>query len=501
MAKELREGFTTGTAAAAAAKAAVLALLTGRVPDSVSVALPPFVLSGKILRQEDGQRLDIAVSGGGLEGESSAWAEVVKDGGDDPDATHGALIRVRASFSPSRPSLTGKGIPLRLQENITLHAGVGIGVATLPGLPVAVGEPAVNPQPRNQIAFAAAEAIRAAALPAAGEFTIAQDNTSTPGRIASQAASQTASRTTNRTDSQTTGQTTGRTTSQMLGQASEQCPVPASLYLLLEVPDGEKRARHTLNARLGIMGGISILGTRGTVRPYSHDAWQATISQGMAVAGALGITELILSTGRRSERLGFALFPHLPPQAGVLVADYAAYALREAAKGGFTRLRWVCFPGKLLKLAQGLEWTHARGGPADIAMLADLAREAGCAAKIAARITAMPTAAGAFAILSDAPPQHDAALRRLGDMAYASLLDWLRAACRESGVDAPLLTLHVFDLHAADRSVSGEGHAACRDTQNARPLMTWGENTHADRTADRPEDQADEPVIPGTQHP
>ena len=165
-------------------------------------------------------------------------------------------------------------------QTIVLYGGKGVGTVTLPGLPVVVGEPAINPEPRKQIAVAAHAAARAAGY-------------------------------------------------------------NGPLHLLLSVPDGEERARRTLNGRLGIVGGISILGTRGTVRPYSHDAWKCAVAQGMDVAVALGLREILLATGRRSERLGLALHPELPPQAGIQAADYAAFSLREAARRPVAALRAI----------------------------------------------------------------------------------------------------------------------------------------------------------------
>ena len=417
MAKQLREGFTTGTAAAAAAKAAVIGLLTGKMPERVSIALPPFVFENGVLRQDGEERLTVALFAGARDPDGQAWAEVVKDGGDDPDATHGAILRVRAAFAPFGAEANTS---LSLPGGVTLHTGTGVGVATLPGLPVAVGEPAVNPQPRKQIAFAVAEA----AAP---------------------------------------GQGCGQTCGQACGQSRER----HGLHLLLEVPDGTLRARRTLNPRLGIQGGISILGNSGTVRPYSHDAWKATISQGVAVASALGITELVLSTGRRSERLGFGLFPHLPPQAGIQAADHAAHSLREAARESFHALHWVCFPGKLLKLAQGLEWTHARSGEADINLLAALTREQGGTEQTAGQVAAMPTAAGAFSVLGHDAALHDAVLRRLGDMAFAGLSGWLQEACAANSTPVPALSLHVFAL---DQNERGRNETDSPAQGGVRPL-------------------------------
>lgn len=394
----LKEGFTTGTAAAAAARAAVTLLLGGALPQRVDVALPPFVALGSTILPLDLRRLPIAVSGGGLTEEGWAWAAVTKDGGDDPDATHGASLVVHAAKAdgppPGRPRMDGPG-PV-VSGGIAMYAGPGVGRVTLPGLPVAVGEPAINPEPRRQIAFAAKEAARAS------------------------------------------------------GYAGP-------LRLCISVPDGEERARRTMNARLGILGGISILGTRGTVRPYSHEAWKATISQGLSVASALGLPEVLLCTGRRSERLGLALHPHLPAQAAVQAADYAAYSLRAAAVHGFSRLFWVCFPGKLLKLAQGLEWTHAGSAAADLPLLATLCREAGGDDALVCAVAAMPTAAGALGLMAAAPPVHDAVLRELAGRAMAAMGGWLRDA---AGFSRPELVLHVFALDERPLLTLASGGAA-----------------------------------------
>lgn len=384
----LREGFTTGTAAAAAAFAAVSLLLAAAKPDCVPVALPPFVCSEDGPRQtrQDHPRLLIPIEDGASSGDGTAWASVVKDGGDDPDATHGARILVHAGYEAPGGTPLSRAVYVPCQLiSVTLYGGAGVGTVTLPGLPVAVGEPAINPEPRKQIAFAAVEAAR------------------------------------------------------RHGYAG-------SLHLCVSVPDGEKRARRTMNARLGILGGISILGTQGTVRPYSHEAWKAAISQGLSVASAMGLRTILFSTGRRSERLGFALHPELGQQAGVQVADYAAHAVRTAAGHGFSRLIWACFPGKLLKLAQGLEWTHAQSAGADIALLARYCIDAGGDDGLARAVAAMPTAAGAFALLAGQPDLHDSVLRRVGTRARDALWNWLLEAHAESGTACPELLLHVFSL-------------------------------------------------------
>ena len=433
----LREGFTTGTAAAAAAKAATAVLLGNGPVTEVSVPLPPVsipfdpantataaALPRLVIPVEQvspGSSQSSASSGSPSTPGSSATtakASVIKDGGDDPDATHGVRVVVEVTTAPPEavawsaadtyaspvattgalpafpPGLRGKAVHVPGFPNaITLYGGIGVGVVTLPGLPVAVGEPAINPEPRRQIAAAACEA------------AFAQGYT-------------------------------------------------GPLHILVSVPEGAERANHTMNARLGILGGISILGTRGTVRPYSHDAWQATISQGFSVTAALGIQTVLLATGRRSEQLLFSLYPDLPPTAGIQVADFAAFSLREAALHPCTHIAWGCFPGKLLKLAQGLEWTHAKTARSDIPLLARYCKDAGAPAALCEKVHAIPTAVGAFALMAEhSQAIHDAVLHRLANDAYAVMQAWLHAACEAQAKSAahasplcPALTLHVFSM-------------------------------------------------------
>ena len=401
----LREGFTTGSAAAAAAAGAVTLLLEGKLLPHAHVALPPFIQDAQGITPASEATLSIPLAGGEALAAGLARAEVVKDGGDDPDATHGMVIQVYVSLTPIVASLLPESalartagpndcLPQPLKTGsalacppctIFLYSGKGIGAVTLPGLPIPPGEPAINPEPRKQIARAVCDA----------------------------------------------------------AVRSGYC---GEIHILICSEEGEERAKRTLNARLGIMGGISILGTRGIVRPYSHEAWQEAILQGLNVAAALRVTELLLCTGRQSERLGFGLYPGLPPQAGIQAADFAAFTLREAAARPFTRLRWICFPGKLLKLAQGLEWTHAKAADADISMLAKLCCEAGGGKALAQEVKNMPTATGALALMRERDSGlHRKVLETLGGMAYASLQAWLEGA--QSGwTTRNTLSLHVFAI-------------------------------------------------------
>lgn len=409
--KHLREGFTTGSAAAAAAFAAVLQLLPpGRALQSAAIALPPFDEDKGALRQRCKGSLEIEIATARALSPTLAAASVIKDGGDDPDATHGARIVVFASTCAfagedyhARPDAitsawhalfaasarSGFVGPVHIGSGqspegapghnpVFLYGGAGVGRVTLPGLPVLPGEPAINPEPRRQITFAAR-------------------------------------------------------------QAATQAAYHGPLHLLVCVEQGERIARYTLNERLGIRGGISILGTGGIVRPYSHDAWTGTIAQGVSVAAALGLHEILFTTGRRSERLALELLPHLPPQAAVQAADYAAFAVRTAAERGFRRVHWACFPGKLLKLAQGLEWTHAKSAPADIDMLAGLCGQQ----ELAGAIRAMPTAAGAFALLEASGGEGDQVALALARKAAAHLRRWLN----EAGAQNCALNLSVFSTN------------------------------------------------------
>lgn len=423
----LKEGFTTGTAAAAAAHAATLLLFGFPLPRSVSVPLPPFPDNGYASRQS---RLSVPVEDGGLSGET-AFASVIKDGGDDPDVTHGARITVTAAHMPfanTRHRVFGPVRAAGRTENILLYGGEGVGVATLPGLPVQVGEPAINPEPRRQITAAVLEALRAvtngrtSATPTTPDTPEMPRTSGTPG--------------TNRYASgkDTPAPAPGRP------EKNRENPV----HILISVAGGENLAQRTMNPRLGVIGGISILGTRGIVKPYSHEAWTKTIEQSLDVAAALGSRKILVSTGRRSARLGLALYPRLAEQSCIQAADYAAFTLRAAAgKNFFTHLFWVCFPGKLLKLAQGLENTHAGKGSSDLALVADICRAEGADVALEGCLRASPTLSAALTLLDDEPKLLFAILTRLGQDAFAVMEEWL-ASARPSSSSLPELRLHVF---------------------------------------------------------
>lgn len=348
----LREGFTTGSAATAAVVAALRHLLRGEQPDSVRILPPPraelrtplrvpvaFCASGPA---PDVQALMARCPAALPEG--VAHACVIKDGGDDPDATHKADIRATVALlaAPVLPpdAILLDAAPLPLY----LIGGPGIGRVTLPGLPVPVGQPAVNPAPREQLCAAVRELLPSLPLPSEA----------------------------------------------------------AALLLVLSAPEGRAIAAHTFNPRLGIVDGISILGTQGTVRPFSHTAWQASIAQGIAVAEATACPGLGMSTGRRSEKLLMARYPGWPAQSFVQVADFAGFSLEQAGRSSLPLLVWGCFFGKAVKLAQGHASTHAKDAVLDMARLAALCAEQGVTGADA--LTSCVTAAHALELLLASGP-------------------------------------------------------------------------------------------------
>jgi len=305
--RHLRRGWTTGACSAAAAKAACAALLTGEFPDPVEIGLP------------GGRRAAFALAEWET-GEGFARAGVVKDAGDDPDVTHGALLRATV-----RRGEKGAGV--------TFKAGPGVGVVTRPGLPVPPGEPAINPVPRKIIAEAVHEA-------AGGE---------------------------------------------------------GDFEVEIAVPDGEKMAARTLNGRLGILGGISILGTTGVVIPYSCSAWIHSIFRGIDVARAAGLDHVAGATGSTSEA-AIQKLHGLPEIALIDMGDFVGGMLKYIRAHPVQRVSVAGGVAKMTKLAQGMLDVHSKRGAPDLEVLADTALESGGSEELAARIRAANTVAEAFAM-------------------------------------------------------------------------------------------------------
>jgi cobalt-precorrin-5B (C1)-methyltransferase len=307
--RPLRYGWTTGTCAAAAAKAAYAALITGEFPDPVEVTLPrgerpAFALA--MQRKEPG----------------AATAGIVKDAGDDPDVTHGALV-----LATVRRGAPGAGV--------TFRAGEGVGTVTRPGLPVPPGEPAINPVPRRMIRAAIGEIARAT------------------------------------------------------GQAGD-------VEVEIAIPGGEALAARTVNARLGIVGGLSILGTTGIVVPYSCAAWIYSIRQGIDVARAGGFDHVAGSTGATSEDAVRALHG-FPDVALIDMGDFVGGMLKYLRGHPIPRVTIAGGVAKMTKLAQGLLDLHSKRGAVDLPALAEFAVAAGGSAELAAGIAGANTTAQAFA--------------------------------------------------------------------------------------------------------
>jgi cobalt-precorrin-5B (C1)-methyltransferase len=307
--EKLRTGWTTGTCAAAAAKAAVRALLTGESQQRVDVKLP---------KKGEERRVWFEVERCEVGG---SWTEavVVKDAGDDPDVTHGAHLTARVSWKE--------------EPGLELDRGEGVGVVTKPGLGLPVGGPAINDAPRRMISYSVEEALD---------------------------------------------------------------PGARGVRVVISVPGGEKMAEKTTNARLGIVGGISILGTTGIVRPFSTAAWAASVVQAVNVMGAQGYDTFVLSTGGLTERAAMRLLPDLEEVCFIEVGDFTGQAIKQALKNGLERGYFVGMAGKLAKLAAGVMMTHWTRSKVDNELLAGITREAGGSPNLIEEVKGANTARHAY---------------------------------------------------------------------------------------------------------
>ncbi|MEG3619721.1 cobalt-precorrin-5B (C(1))-methyltransferase [Magnetovibrio sp. PR-2] len=283
----LRQGWTTGACATGAAAAAYRALRTGSFAGSVTITLPrgqtpTFDLKTKDLR------------------DSCATAGIVKDAGDDPDVTHGLEIIV--TLTPATP---GDGVQFR--------AGPGVGTVTLAGLPLNVGEPAINPGPRAQI--------QAALL------AVAQDLDGPDARL-------------------------------------------PDVTVEVTIPKGEETAQQTMNPRLGIVGGLSVLGTTGIVVPFSCSSWIHSIHRGVDVARAAGLSHVLAATGRTSEHAANTVL-QFEDQALIDMGDFAGGLLKYLRGHPVDKLTIAGGFAKMTKLAQGAMDLHSSRSRVDFERLAN----------------------------------------------------------------------------------------------------------------------------------
>jgi len=310
----LRRGWTTGACATAATKSALSALLGAGFPDPVTITLPK------------GQTPSFALAHERL-GDGFAEAGIVKDAGDDPDVTHGATIVAHVARGKA-----GQGV--------TFHAGEGVGTVTKPGLPLDVGDPAINPVPREM----------------------------------------------------------------MRGVVEEVCAahgIAGDIAITISVPGGADIAQKTWNPRLGIMGGLSILGTTGIVVPYSCSAWIHSIQRGIDVARALGLQHVCGATGDRSEKAARATLG-LAEEAYLDMGDFVGGMLKYLKKHPVPRVTIAGGFGKLTKLAQGAMDLHSGRSQVDIGFLVGALAEIGAAEDTHSSARECETAAQVLALAQEA---------------------------------------------------------------------------------------------------
>lgn len=362
-AKELRGGFTTGSCAAAAAKAAAMTASTGEEVRLVTICLPagdeiPFCVA----MTEHSERM--------------ACYRVIKDAGDDPDITNGLAIEAQVKLDE-----TG---------DITIQGGAGVGTITKPGLQLQVGAPAINPIPLGMIRHEVRSVI-----------------------------------------------------SESRGAVVTVC-----------VPQGALAAKRTMNPRLGIVGGISILGTSGRVRPMSDEAWMKSLIPQLDIAQACGYKGLLLVPGQIGEKLARDSFS-APQEMIAQSANFIGIMLDEAAQRKFDSVLIMGHHGKLLKLAGGIFNTHSKIADARAEIVAAHAAMQGASRKTIAKIMEAPAAEGMLAILDSQGMLEDV---------YASIAQAGAEKCRSRMQQRnAVMTVHValFDyegrLLAHDGALSGIG--------------------------------------------
>lgn len=305
----LRSGLTTGSCATATSLAAARLLLTGQASDAVQITLP----KGKVvqMRLEFCRLLD-----------DGAEAGTLKDAGDDPDVTHGALLYSR--------------VRLQAQPGVRFVAGSGVGTVTRPGLVLAVGEPAINPVPRKMM-------------------------------------------------------------TEHLQRLAEEAAYAGGFEVTVNVRDGEKLALKTMNPRLGIIGGLSILGTSGIVRPFSCAAYIASIHQGIDVARTNGYLHIAACTGNASEDT-MRQYYNLPEIALIEMGDFVGAVLKHLRKVPVDKLSICGGFGKISKLAAGHMDLHSRHSSIDLPQLAGWAAAIGADAELQAAIIQANTSQQALAL-------------------------------------------------------------------------------------------------------
>ena len=305
--KQLRFGITTGASAAAATRAAALLLFRKETVTETTIY------------NQSGVAIRVPVATQELIDNNSASATVIKDGGDDPDVTHGLAVVVLVE---------------KYGRDITIKGGTGVGKVTKPGLQIPVGEPAINPVPRQMIMAAVADLI----------------------------------------------------------------PDQQGLKITVSVPEGERVANKTLNPRLGIIGGISILGTTGIVRPMSEEAFKDSLVPQIEMALACGFNDIVLCPGRMGIKNAVEKYG-LPETAVVEMSNFVGFMLDACVEKGITQVILWGHHGKIVKIAAGIFYTHNRIADGRLETMAAYAGLAGANRKAIAAILESNTAEAALQVL------------------------------------------------------------------------------------------------------
>jgi len=283
---KLRTGFTTGTCATAASKAGILAIINQQSLNNVDVILP----------KRD--KINIQINSCNFS-KDNAQCSVIKDGGDDPDVTHGAEIFVNISLTDKVGS-------------IEIDGGKGVGRVTKPGLGLEIGTAAINPTPKKMIL-------------------------------------------------------------ENIQEVGEEVLGKNGIKIVVSVPTGEELAKKTDNPRIGILDGISILGTSGIVIPYSTASFAAAIRQQIDVVSSMNDEEVVLTTGGRSEDFAREIIK-LPDHSFIQMGDFSGYTIQQCAKKSLKKAYVAGFIGKLAKMAAGVKQTHVKGGKVNMKFLSELAK-------------------------------------------------------------------------------------------------------------------------------
>ena len=283
---KLRTGFTTGTCATAASKAGILAIINQQSLNNVDVILP----------KRD--KINIQINSCNFS-KDNAQCSVIKDGGDDPDVTHGAEIFVDISLTDKIGS-------------IEIDGGKGVGRVTKPGLGLEIGTAAINPTPKKMIL-------------------------------------------------------------ENIQEVGEEVLGKNGIKIVVSVPTGEELAKKTDNPRIGILDGISILGTSGIVIPYSTASFAAAIRQQIDVVSSMNDEEVVLTTGGRSEDFAREIIK-LPDHSFIQMGDFSGYTIQQCAKKSLKKAYVAGFIGKLAKMAAGVKQTHVKGGKVNMKFLSELAK-------------------------------------------------------------------------------------------------------------------------------